>query len=210
MPSFIKDEMKKKDEQKLEEMQQEIDEAEAEEAAGEAAEAPEAEAPESDAEASADDQEELAALKTQVEKLTAELQEKNDRLLRLQADFDNFRRRSAKEREEISAVVTQGFCKDMLPLLDNFERAMAAETKDVEAFQKGVEMIFTQFQEVLKKNGLEKIETEGQKFDPNYHQAVMRIEDPEREDDTIAQELQKGYMVKGRVIRPSMVQVVSN
>lgn len=209
MPSFIKDEMKKKDEQKLEEMQQEINEAEAEEAADETAEAPGAEAPESDAD-SADGAEALAALNGQVEKLTAELQEKNDRLLRLQADFDNFRRRSAKEREEIAAVVTQGFCKDMLPLLDNFERAMAAETKDVEAFQKGVEMIFTQFQEILKKNGLEKIETEGQKFDPNYHQAVMRIEDPEREDDTIAQELQKGYMVKGRVIRPSMVQVVSN
>ena len=210
MPSFIKDEMKKKDEQKLEEMQQEINEAEAEAAAGETAEDLEAEAPGPDAETPGEYQEALAALKGQVEKLTTELQEKNDRLLRLQADFDNFRRRSAKEREEIAAVVTQGFCKDMLPLLDNFERAMAAETKDVEAFQKGVEMIFTQFQEILKKNGLEKIETEGQKFDPNYHQAVMRIEDPEREDDTIAQELQKGYMVKGRVIRPSMVQVVSN
>ena len=155
-------------------------------------------------------QEEIEALKGQVEKLTGDLQEKKDRLLRLQADFDNFRRRSAKEREEISAVVTQNFCKDMLPLLDNFERAMAAETKDVEAFQKGVEMIFTQFQEVLKKNGLEQIEAVGQKFDPNFHQAVMRVEDPEREDDTVAQELQKGYMVKGRVIRPSMVQVVSN
>lgn len=204
LPSFIKDEMKKKDEQKLEEMQQEIDEAEA--AQEDAAEGSEEEA----ASEGAAMQEEIEALKGQVEKLTGDLQEKKDRLLRLQADFDNFRRRSAKEREEISAVVTQNFCKDMLPLLDNFERAMAAETKDVEAFQKGVEMIFTQFQEVLKKNGLEQIEAVGQKFDPNFHQAVMRVEDPEKEDDTVAQELQKGYMVKGRVIRPSMVQVVSN
>lgn len=196
--------MKKKDEQKLEEMQQEIDEAEA--AQEDAAEGSEEEA----ASEGAAMQEEIEALKGQVEKLTGDLQEKKDRLLRLQADFDNFRRRSAKEREEISAVVTQNFCKDMLPLLDNFERAMAAETKDVEAFQKGVEMIFTQFQEVLKKNGLEQIEAVGQKFDPNFHQAVMRVEDPEKEDDTVAQELQKGYMVKGRVIRPSMVQVVSN
>ena len=195
--------MKKKDEQKLEEMQQKIDEVEA--AQEDAAEGCEEEAPEEAA-----SEEEIEALKGQVEKLTGDLQEKKDRLLRLQADFDNFRRRSAKEREEISAVVTQNFCKDMLPLLDNFERAMAAETKDVEAFQKGVEMIFTQFQEVLKKNGLEQIEAVGQKFDPNFHQAVMRVEDPEREDDTVAQELQKGYMVKGRVIRPSMVQVVSN
>ena len=200
--------MKKKDEQKLEEMQQEIDEAEA--AQEDAAEGSEEEAPEEAAAAEAAMQEEIEALKGQVEKLTGDLQEKKDRLLRLQADFDNFRRRSAKEREEISAVVTQNFCKDMLPLLDNFERAMAAETKDVEAFQKGVEMIFTQFQEVLKKNGLEQIEAVGQKFDPNFHQAVMRVEDPEKEDDTVAQELQKGYMVKGRVIRPSMVQVVSN
>lgn len=200
--------MKKKDEQKLEEMQQEIDEAEA--AQEDAAEGSEEEAPEEAASEAAAMQEEIKALKGQVEKLTGDLQEKKDRLLRLQADFDNFRRRSAKEREEISAVVTQNFCKDMLPLLDNFERAMAAETKDVEAFQKGVEMIFTQFQEVLKKNGLEQIEAVGQKFDPNFHQAVMRVEDPEKEDDTVAQELQKGYMVKGRVIRPSMVQVVSN
>ena len=196
--------MKKKDEQ----MQQEIDEAEA--AQEDAAEGSEEEAPEEAASEAAAMQEEIEALKGQVEKLTGDLQEKKDRLLRLQADFDNFRRRSAKEREEISAVVTQNFCKDMLPLLDNFERAMAAETKDVEAFQKGVEMIFTQFQEVLKKNGLEQIEAVGQKFDPNFHQAVMRVEDPEKEDDTVAQELQKGYMVKGRVIRPSMVQVVSN
>lgn len=200
--------MKKKDEQKLEEMQQEIDEAEA--AQEDAAEGSEEEAPEEAASEAAAMQEEIEALKGQVEKLTGDLQEKKDRLLRLQADFDNFRRRSAKEREEISAVVTQNFCKDMLPLLDNFERAMAAETKDAEAFQKGVEMIFTQFQEVLKKNGLEQIEAVGQKFDPNFHQAVMRVEDPEKEDDTVAQELQKGYMVKGRVIRPSMVQVVSN
>lgn len=200
--------MKKKDEQKLEEMQQEIDEAEA--AQEDAAEGSEEEAPEEAASEATAMQEEIEALKGQVEKLTGDLQEKKDRLLRLQADFDNFRRRSAKEREEISAVVTQNFCKDMLPLLDNFERAMAAETKDVEAFQKGVEMIFTQFQEVLKKNGLEQIEAVGQKFDPKFHQAVMRVEDPEKEDDTVAQELQKGYMVKGRVIRPSMVQVVSN
>ena len=200
--------MKKKDEQKLEEMQQEIDEAEA--AQEDAAEGSEEEAPEEAAAADAAMQEEIEALKGQVDGLNKDLQEKKDRLLRLQADFDNFRRRSAKEREEISAVVTQNFCKDMLPLLDNFERAMAAETKDVEAFQKGVEMIFTQFQEILKKNGLEHIEAVGQKFDPNFHQAVMRVEAPEKEDDTVAQELQKGYMVKGRVIRPSMVQVVSN
>ena len=203
MPSFMKDELKKKDEQKLDEMQQEINEASAE------AEAKEVE-DQNDAEVDEAAETETSDEAQQLEKLAAELKEKEERVLRLQADFENFRRRTAKEKEELSAVVTQGILKDMLPLLDNFERAMAAEAKDGEAFQKGVEMIFTQFGEVLKKNGLEKIETEGQKFDPNFHQAVMRVQNEELEDDDIAQELQKGYMVKGRVIRPSMVQVVAN
>ena len=205
MPSFMKDELKKKDEQKLEEMQQEINAADADEA--DEAEEAASESAESENEETQEPQDEVAA---QIEKLTAELKEKEDRVLRLQADFENFRRRTSKEKEELSAVVTQGMLKDMLPLLDNFERAMAAEAKDGEAFQKGVEMIFTQFTEILKKNGLEHIEVEGQKFDPNFHQAVMRVQNADMEDDDIAQELQKGYMVKGRVIRPSMVQVVAN
>ena len=217
LPSFMKDAMSKKDEQKMKEMQQEIDEAEAEETAADEAEAPEtAEASESDAaeadaaaEAEAPD-EDAAALKAQVESLKAALEEKDNRVKRLQADFENFRRRTSKEREELANVVTQDLLKSMLPILDNFDRAMAAEQKDNESFQKGVEMIYTQLHETLKNDGLEPIETEGQKFDPNFHQAVMRVENPDLEDDTIAQELQKGYIVKGRVIRPSMVQVVSN
>ncbi len=217
LPSFMKDAMSKKDEQKMKEMQQEIDEAEAEETAADEAEAPEtAEASESDAaeadaaaEAEAPD-EDAAALKAQVERLKAALEEKDNRVKRLQADFENFRRRTSKEREELANVVTQDLLKSMLPILDNFDRAMAAEQKDNESFQKGVEMIYTQLHETLENAGLELIDTAGQKFDPNFHQAVMRVENPELEDDTIAQELQKGYIVKGRVIRPSMVQVVSN
>ena len=215
LPSFMKDAMSKKDEQKMKEMQQEIDEAEAEEAvadeAPETAEAADAAAPEADAatEAAAPD-EDAAALKAQVESLKAALEEKDNRVKRLQADFENFRRRTSKEREELANVVTQDLLKSMLPILDNFDRAMAAEQKDNESFQKGVEMIYTQLHETLKNAGLELIDTAGQKFDPNFHQAVMRVENPDLEDDTIAQELQKGYIVKGRVIRPSMVQVVSN
>lgn len=207
--------MSKKDEQKMKEMQQEIDEAEAEETvadeAPETAEAADAAAPEADAaaEAAAPD-EDAAALKAQVESLKAALEEKDNRVKRLQADFENFRRRTSKEREELANVVTQDLLKSMLPILDNFDRAMAAEQKDNESFQKGVEMIYTQLHETLKNAGLELIDTAGQKFDPNFHQAVMRVENPDLEDDTIAQELQKGYIVKGRVIRPSMVQVVSN
>ena len=212
MPSFMKDELKKKDEQKLDEMQQEINEAEAVNTDETATEASSENQEEANDEASknADTAEKEVDLQAELEKLTAEVKEKSDKALRLQADFENFRRRTSKEKDELAAVVTQGVMKDMLPLLDNFERAMAAETTDMETFQKGVEMIFTQFQEGLKKNGLEHIETEGKKFDPNFHQAVMRVQNDELEDDDIAQELQKGYMVKGRVIRPSMVQVVAN
>ena len=203
MPSFMKDEMKKKDEQKFDEMKQEIEETEAVDAAE----------GENDTEAQpADEAQEnpADAMQQKIDELTAGLKEKEERALRLQADFENFRRRTSKEKEELSAVIKQEILKDMLPLLDNFERAMAAETKDAEAFQKGVDMIYTQLQEVMKKNGLEPIETEGQKFDPNFHQAVMRVQNDDLEDDDIVQELQKGYMVEGRVIRPSMVQVVAN
>ncbi len=198
---FEKDKMKKKDEEKLEEMQKEIEETvAANEATEESQDVPEAEAPENAEDGSNEE----------LEKLQKENEAVSERLTRLQADFENFRRRTRQEKEDLAAVVAQGFMADMLPLLDNFERAMAAETADMESFRKGIEMIFTQFREALIKEGLEVIKTEGEKFDPNFHQAVMRVQDPEKEDDTIAMELQKGYMVKGRVVRPSMVQVVSN
>lgn len=210
MSSFMKDEMKRKDEEKLEAMRREIDEAissEDDEPKGD--ESVEGEAP---AEGSAPEEEldEAAALKKQVEDLTSRLQESESSLKRLRADFENFRRRTVKEKEELGAVVVQEILKGMLPLLDNFERAMAADDKESENFHKGVEMIFGQLQEILKKNGLEVIETKEAKFDPNFHQAVMRVQNPEMEDESIVAELQKGYIVKGRVIRPSMVQVVSN
>ncbi len=210
MPAFMKDELKKKDEEKLEAMKREIDDAISPEEGASSEEVPDAETPSEDAPQEEEPMDEAAALQKQVESLTAQLQETESSLKRLRADFENFRRRTAKEKEEVGAVVAQEICRDMLPLLDNFERAMATEDKASENFQKGVEMIFTQFQEILKKNGLELIETKDAKFDPNFHQAVMRVQNPELEDDTISAELQKGYIVKGRVIRPSMVQVVAN
>jgi len=213
MPSFMKDELKKKDEEKLEEMKREIDEAEAaeeEDAAEEAARDVREETAEGSREGTEEAENGADDPVKRAEKLEADLAEKDAQMLRLRADFDNFRRRSAKEREELAAVVTQGILTDMLPLLDNFERALLAEGSDLDSFRAGVSMIYKQMQEALAKNGLEVIDTKDKKFDPNFHQAVMRVQDPEKEDDTIEQELQKGYMVKGRVIRPSMVQVVSN
>ena len=213
MPSFMKDELKKKAEEKLEEMKREIDEAEAaeeEDAAEEAADDVREETAEGSREGTEEAENGADDPVKRAEKLEADLAEKDAQMLRLRADFDNFRRRSAKEREELAAVVTQGILTDMLPLLDNFERALLAEGSDLDSFRAGVSMIYKQMQEALAKNGLEVIDTKDKKFDPNFHQAVMRVQDPEKEDDTIEQELQKGYMVKGRVIRPSMVQVVSN
>ena len=215
MTAYEKDKLKEKDEARLEEMKEQIEEELAAEAAAREAKAAGGEAADTGddgAEASAEPEaqedapEDMESIKA---KHAEELAEKESRYLRLQADFENFRRRTRQEKEELAAVVTQGLLKDMLPLLDNFERALASD-KDGDGFRTGVEMIYKQFAEALKKNGLEVIETEGKKFDPNFHQAVMRVEDPEREADTIAAELQKGYMAKGRVIRPSMVQVVTN
>ena len=153
-------------------------------------------------------------LKKEIERLKNELNEKQERIMRLQADFDNFRKRTAKEKTELAATIEQAFLKDLLPLLDNLSRATDAvengESSDVESLKKGIEMIKQETVAAMGKHGLEPIETEGKIFDPNYHQAVMRVADPEKEEGMIAAELQRGYIARGRVIRPSMVQVVSN
>ena len=187
-----------------EEMQVAASAAEAGDAAAEqAAEDAGAEAGDVGGEQAQDPAAELEALKKQ-------LAEGAERMKRLQADFENFRRRTRQEKEELSNLVVQDFIKELLPMLDNFDRAMAAEATDAAKFQQGVEMIYNQLAEILKNRGMELIDTKEAKFDPNFHQAVMRVEKPELEDETIAMELQKGYMVKGKVIRPSMVQVVAN
>ena len=215
MTAFEKDKMKKKDEASLEDMKEQIEEALAEEKAERRAfnqDAPEEAPPQESGETQAGESEETAPVDADPirEKYEAELAEKENRYLRLQADFENFRRRTRQEKEELAAVVTQNLLKDLLPFLDNFERALAAGGNDEGGLRAGVEMMYKQLVEALKKEGLEYIETKDKPFDPNFHQAVMRVEDAEKEDGTIVAELQKGYMVKGRVIRPSMVQVVGN
>ena len=176
----------------------------AEEAAGAEAQA---EAGNDEAAVEAEAEQDPAA---EAEALKVQLAEGAERMKRLQADFENFRRRTRQEKEELSNLVVQDFIKELLPMLDNFDRAMAAEATDAAKFQQGVEMIYNQLAEILKNRGMELIDTKEAKFDPNFHQAVMRVENPDLEDEAIAMELQKGYMVKGKVIRPSMVQVVAN
>ncbi len=150
---------------------------------------------------------ELQQVKEQLVVLQAELDEQKDRYLRLQADYDNYRRRTQKEKSELSIQVTQDLIADLLPVVDNFERALAATGQDADSIRAGVEMVNRQFLSILEQNGLEAINTEDATFDPNFHQAVMREENTEKPDGTILQELQKGYMVKGKTIRPSMVKV---
>lgn len=152
-----------------------------------------------------------------VERLLASIAEKNrlqeetmERLKRLQADFDNFRRRTRQEKEDLAKVVTEGIVLQLLPVLDNFERALTTATEDAAALRAGVEMIYRQFIQALEKMGVQPIEAAGAVFDPQYHEAIMRVEDPDRPDNTVVEVLQKGYMVHGKVIRPSMVKVVNN
>ena len=150
----------------------------------------------------------------ELENLKAELKAKDERILRLQADFDNFRKRTAREKSEVATVIEQAFLKDLLPLLDNLSRASEAAEKsgqaDVETLRKGIEMIKQETVAVMGKHGLEAIDTLNKAFDPNFHQAVGTVKDETKQDGTIAAEFQRGYTARGAVIRPSMVQVVNN
>lgn len=132
----------------------------------------------------------------------------NDRLLRLMAEFDNYKKRSARERENIYTDVRVDTVTRFLPVYDNLERALNAETAD-EAYKKGVEMTFQQLMEVFKKLGVEPIEALGQKFDPTRHNAVMHVDDEAYGENEVVQELQKGFILGEKVIRFSMVKVAN-
>lgn len=145
---------------------------------------------------------------TEEEKLRKELEESKDKYLRLMAEYDNFRKRSAKERLELSAAIKGNTIGEILPVFDNFERALAAETQDT-VYKSGVEMIFKQFGDMLSKLGVEIIDPIGQTFDPNIANAVNQIQDEKLGENEVAQVFQKGYKIGDKVIRYAMV-VVAN
>lgn len=151
------------------------------------------------------------ALRQELEQAKIQADDNYQRYVRTQADFDNFRKRTQKEREEFAQYASTKLLEQLLPVIDNFERAIAAskDGKDYDALAKGVDMIFRQFGQVLENEGLKAMETVGQPFNPDYHQAVMQVESEEHEEGTIVEELQKGYMLKDRVLRPAMVKVSS-
>lgn len=150
--------------------------------------------------------EQLASITAERDRLAAEKAELNDRLLRRQAEFENFRRRSERDRSEFLQYAGMELVDDLLPVLDDFARALKTETAD-RNYAKGVELIYQRFFETLKKMGLEPIDCVGQKFDPHLHQAVDRVQTAEAEDQTILEEYQKGYNFKGKLLRPAMVKV---
>lgn len=140
--------------------------------------------------------------------LTEEKEQLQDRLLRVQAEFENFKRRTEKEKIAERKYKSQDLANELLPVMDNFERALQSEISDEnQGFMEGIQMVYNQLEEALKSQGVEKIETENKEFDPNIHHAVMQIEDEAFESNIVVEELQKGYMLKDKVIRPAMVKV---
>ncbi|WP_112181359.1 MULTISPECIES: nucleotide exchange factor GrpE [Paraliobacillus] len=145
----------------------------------------------------------------ELEVLQREKDEVYQRLLRVQAEYDNFRRRTQKEKEADRKYRSQSLITDLLPIVDNFERALQMEVNDEAAkqFVDGIKMVYRQLNDALEKEGAEVIATEGETFDPHLHQAVVQVEDDQYESNVVVEELQKGYKLKDRVIRPAMVKV---
>lgn len=134
-------------------------------------------------------------------------EQESERYMRLMAEFQNFKRRAAKEKSDIHAFANERLIGDLLPVMDNFERALETETEDIEGYAKGMQLIFEQMKTALEKAGLKEIEALGLDFDPNVHNAVMTDNTEEYENDKISKVLQKGYKLNDKVIRPSMVAV---
>ena len=144
-----------------------------------------------------------------MEQLAKELETMKDQYLRLAAEYDNYRKRTAKEKEQIYSDAKMATVKEFLGVYDNLERAVAQEGDDDSPHKKGMEMIFHQLEEILKKMGVEKIDAAGKPFDPDQHSAVMHIEDETLEPNTVAEVFQQGFTLGGRVIRFAVVKVAN-
>jgi molecular chaperone GrpE len=134
-----------------------------------------------------------------------------DRLLRTVAEFDNYRKRMDRERRELSEYAASDVLSELLPIVDNLERALQVPSSgEDEAFRKGVELILKQMQDVLRKRGVRAIEATGTMFDPNFHNAVIHEASSEHREGEVMQELQRGYMIGDRLLRPAMVKVAKS
>lgn len=144
-----------------------------------------------------------------IAELRQQAEEYNNRYLRAQADFDNFRRRTLKEKEELAQYASMKLITQLLPVVDNFGRALqtSGDQSDSQSFHKGVDMIYRQLLQVLEAEGLKAMEPVGQPFDPEMHQAIMQVESDEHEEGIVVEVVQPGYWLKDKVIRPAMVKV---
>ncbi len=154
--------------------------------------------------------EEAAPEITKEEELQKALDEKNDQFLRICAEYDNFRKRSQKEKQDIYSSSRADVFKDLLPVFDNFDRAAQNKGAGLEDYSKGIDLIFQQFAEILKKNGVESFGAPGDEFDPNIHNAVMSVEDENFGENTVAEVFSKGYKLGDRVIREAVVKVANS
>ena len=142
------------------------------------------------------------------EKVVAEKRDLYDRLLRKQAEMENFRKRTQREKEELRQVAAEDLIRTLLPTLDGFERALRHRDPHVpEAYYQGLELIYRDLREALGRAGLTEIETAGQVFDPHWHQAVETVEAPGRREHEIVDEMQRGYRLRGKLLRPAIVKV---
>ncbi len=146
---------------------------------------------------------------TETEKLRTSLDEANDKFLRLAAEYDNYRKRTAREKAELNGACKSAVIADLLPVIDNLDRALAHNTDNPDDYKKGVEMIVSQFYAALDKLGVESFGEAGDAFDPNLHNAVMHIEDENLGENTVAAVFSKGYRLGDKVIRPAAVQVAN-
>ena len=150
--------------------------------------------------------EEVKEKDKKIEEMDAEIDDLLSRLQRLQADFVNYRKRSKREKSEMTTRGKVKLCSSLLPVLDNFERALKAEENESD-FYKGVEMIYNQLLKSFADEGIEEIIALGEEFNPEYHEAIMRVESDEFEEGTVTEIVQKGFILDDRVIRPAMVKV---
>ena len=151
---------------------------------------------------------EIIESKKQIESQKVQIDETEDRLKRVAAEFDNYKKRNTKEREGLYNSLIADIVSNFLPILDNLEKAVEAETKD-EEYKKGIELVLKQFKDVLSARGVTEIETVGKTFDPELHEAVSSVQDASKGEKEIVQEYRKGYMIGNKVIRHSMV-IVAN
>lgn len=182
--------------------------AEAEKNAAAEAAADTEEAAEADNSEEAAGEDEILKKNKKIEELTEQLSAEKDKYLRVAAEYDNFRRRSLKDKEDAADKAKSAVIIEFLGVIDNFERALASESAD-ESFRKGVEMIYNQYVEILKKQGVEEIEAMDKPFDPNIHSAVTQVTDENLGENVVCQVFQKGYIMNGKVIRHAMVAVAN-